>query len=68
VQPTSLRSWVSGRDFGKLVVLQAVVVGRRRSAADAHVGQAAVARNPVEKCLASNFRLFFERAILCAER
>ena len=39
MQPTSLRSWVSGRDFGKLVVLQAVAVGRSRSAADAHVGR-----------------------------
>jgi len=37
VQPTSLRSWVSGREFGKLVGLQAVAVGRSRSAADAHV-------------------------------
>jgi len=35
VHPTSLRSWGSGRKFRILVVLQAVVVGRSRSAADA---------------------------------
>jgi len=33
---SSLRSWVSRRDFGKLVALQAVVVGRSRSAAYAN--------------------------------
>ena len=37
MQPTSLRSWVSGREFRTLVVLQAMAVGRSRSAADAIV-------------------------------